>query len=47
MDTERKKNDVYSEAEAKAREEANLRRLLATPPKPKKATKGKSQESSQ
>jgi len=44
---DQKQNETYSEAEAKAREEANLKRLLATPPKPHIATKGKRKESSQ
>lgn len=39
--------DTYSDAETDARREAALKNLLATPPKPKKATNGNAKESSQ
>lgn len=32
-------SDTYSEAETDARREATLKRMLATPPKPHKASK--------
>jgi hypothetical protein len=38
-------NDTYSEAETEARREAALKRMLATPHKPHKASRGKRQES--
>ena len=39
--------ETYSEAETEARREAALKRMLATPPKPHTASKGKRKESSQ
>lgn len=41
------KNDTYSEAETEARREAALKNLLATPPKPHKASKKGGKESRQ
>lgn len=38
-------DETYSETETEARREAALKRLLATPPKPHKASKGKGKES--
>ena len=38
-------SDTYSQAETVARREAALKRALATPPKPHKASKGKGRES--
>ena len=36
-----KNEETYSEAETDARREAALKRMLATPPKPHKAMKGR------
>lgn len=44
-DFPQKQDDTYSEAETEARREATLKTLLATPPKPHKASKGKGRES--
>ncbi|MFC4290975.1 hypothetical protein ACFOWX_00915 [Sphingorhabdus arenilitoris] len=41
------KDETYTEAETEARREAALKRMLATPHKPHKASKGKRKESSQ
>lgn len=41
------KNDTYSEAEIEARREAALKRMLATPHKPHKASKKGDGESRQ
>lgn len=40
-----KETDTYSEVETDARREAILTRVLATPPKPQKASKVKGRES--
>jgi len=40
-----KTDDAYSEAEADARREATLKKLLSTPPKPRKYSKAKGKES--
>ena len=40
-DTVQKSDESYSEAETVARREAALKRMLATPPKPHTAIKGK------
>jgi hypothetical protein len=40
-------NETYSDAETDARREAALKRMLATPHRPHKASKGKRAESSQ
>lgn len=40
-------DETYSEAETVARREAALKKMLATPPKPHEASKGKRRESSQ
>jgi len=42
-----KQDEEYTEAEAEARREAALKRLLATPHKPHTASKGKRKEPSQ
>jgi len=43
--TDQKLDDTYSEAETKARAEAALKRMLATPHKPHKDSKVGSRES--
>ena len=42
-----KTDDTYSKAETEARREAALKRMLATPHKPHRTSKGKRKESSQ
>jgi hypothetical protein len=46
-DADQKQNDTYFEAETKARREAALKRMFATPHKPHEASKGRRTESSQ
>jgi len=40
-----KTEDTYSEAETETRREATLKKLLSTPPKPRKSSKVKGKES--
>ena len=47
MDTKPFGGDTYSEAETEARREAALKRMLATPHKPHKASGKRRKESSQ
>ncbi len=46
VDTDQKQDDTYSETETAARREAALKRMLATPHKPHKASGKPSKESS-
>ena len=46
-DIKRDPDESYSQAETEARREALLKRILATPPKPRSPNKRKPKESSQ